>query len=196
MNKTAKLCSTGNCTCMQLLKTRLVKKIPAFTNSEFLLLLFKRARHWILSWTRWLQPVPSNIISLRCILILFSHLCLDLPSGLIPSAITAKMLYVPDFSSMHVICLYCFTHLERIFGEVFTLWRSSLGSWLYLSPTSLLSTPSFGVFSIGWDQVSHSYRAQFCILSRVWVTTDGVWIGDSIYWPLTDRNYKWLWRRH
>jgi hypothetical protein len=28
------------------------------------------------------------------------------------------------------------------------------------------------------------------ILSRVWVTTDGVWIGNLIYWTLTDRNYK------
>jgi hypothetical protein len=27
------------------------------------------------------------------------------------------------------------------------------------------------------------------ILSHVWVTIDGVWIGDSIYWPLIDSNY-------
>jgi hypothetical protein len=27
-------------------------------------------------------------------------------------------------------------------------------------------------------------------LSRVWVTIDGVWISDWIYWPLTDCNYK------
>jgi hypothetical protein len=26
---------------------------------------------------------------------------------------------------------------------------------------------------------------QYTILSRDWVTLDGVWIGDSIYWPLT-----------
>jgi hypothetical protein len=35
-----------------------------------------------------------------------------------------------------------------------------------------------------------SASLQSYILSRVWVTTDGVWIGDSIYWPLTDHNYK------
>jgi hypothetical protein len=28
------------------------------------------------------------------------------------------------------------------------------------------------------------------ILSRVWVTIHGVWIGNWIYWTLTDRNYK------
>jgi hypothetical protein len=30
----------------------------------------------------------------------------------------------------------------------------------------------------------------FNILSRVWVTIDGVWIGNWIYWSLTVRNYK------
>jgi hypothetical protein len=29
-----------------------------------------------------------------------------------------------------------------------------------------------------------------CILSRLLVTIDGVWIGEWIYWPLTGRNYK------
>jgi hypothetical protein len=32
------------------------------------------------------------------------------------------------------------------------------------------------------------------VLSGVWVTIDGIWIGDSIYWPLIHkiRNYKQL----
>jgi hypothetical protein len=30
------------------------------------------------------------------------------------------------------------------------------------------------------------------VLSGVWMTIEGTWIGDSIYWPLiyTTRNYK------
>jgi hypothetical protein len=28
------------------------------------------------------------------------------------------------------------------------------------------------------------------VLSHVWVTIYGVWIGNWIYWPLTSRNYK------
>jgi hypothetical protein len=27
------------------------------------------------------------------------------------------------------------------------------------------------------------------ILSRVWVTTDGVWVGNSVYWTITEHNY-------
>jgi hypothetical protein len=30
------------------------------------------------------------------------------------------------------------------------------------------------------------------LLSRVLVTTDGVWIGNRIYWQVTGRKYKWL----
>jgi hypothetical protein len=29
------------------------------------------------------------------------------------------------------------------------------------------------------------------LLSRVVLATDGVWIGEWIYWPLTGRNYKY-----
>jgi hypothetical protein len=31
---------------------------------------------------------------------------------------------------------------------------------------------------------------QYSILSHVWVTVDGVWIGNWIYWTLTDHNYQ------
>jgi hypothetical protein len=37
------------------------------------------------------------------------------------------------------------------------------------------------------EEVSRKFRI---ILSRLWVTIDGVWIGNWIYWTLTDRNYK------
>jgi hypothetical protein len=32
------------------------------------------------------------------------------------------------------------------------------------------------------------------VLSLVWVTRNGVWIGNWIYWKLTDRNYNLLQR--
>jgi hypothetical protein len=35
-----------------------------------------------------------------------------------------------------------------------------------------------------------------CLLSRVWVTTDGVWIGNWIYWSISDRNYSAIANTH
>jgi hypothetical protein len=32
----------------------------------------------------------------------------------------------------------------------------------------------------------------FYILSRIWVTTTRVWIGEQTHWPLTGRNHKQL----
>jgi hypothetical protein len=37
---------------------------------------------------------------------------------------------------------------------------------------------------------SENPAAYHDILSRAWVTTDGVWLGNWIYWTLTDRNYQ------
>jgi hypothetical protein len=37
--------------------------------------------HKFLFWTRWIQLTPSYPLSRRCITLLFSHLCLGLPSG-------------------------------------------------------------------------------------------------------------------
>jgi hypothetical protein len=34
------------------------------------------------------------------------------------------------------------------------------------------------------------------ICSRDWVTIDGVWIGNRIYWTLAERNYKYLRQSH
>jgi hypothetical protein len=47
------------------------------------------------------HTTPSYLIS---ILILSSHLCLGLPSGLFPSGFPTKTLYALLFSSMHAIC--------------------------------------------------------------------------------------------
>ena len=46
---------------------------------------FTSARYLSLSWASLNQSIPSHPTSWRSILILFSHLCLGLPSGLFPS---------------------------------------------------------------------------------------------------------------
>jgi hypothetical protein len=48
--------------------------------------VFKKPHHWTLSWASWIQFGPSIPIYLTFISMLYSHLHLGLPSGLLPSA--------------------------------------------------------------------------------------------------------------
>jgi hypothetical protein len=62
--------------------TQLVKKFPAFYGTRRFVTVFRKVRHWSLSWDRWVQSKPFHIIFLRLFLILSSRLRLGLPSGL------------------------------------------------------------------------------------------------------------------
>jgi hypothetical protein len=65
---------------------QLVKKIPAFYTNRRFITPITRARHLSLSWARSVQsmpPPPPHPTSWRYILMLFSHLRLCLPSGVL-----------------------------------------------------------------------------------------------------------------
>ena len=64
---------------------QLVKKFPAFYGTRVFITAFTSARHLSLSWASSIQSIPPHSTSWRSILILSSHLCLGLPSGLLPS---------------------------------------------------------------------------------------------------------------
>ena len=63
---------------------QLVKKFPAFYGTRRFITTFTSARQLSLSSARSIQSIPAHPTSWRSILILSSHLRLDLPSGLFP----------------------------------------------------------------------------------------------------------------
>jgi hypothetical protein len=118
------------------------QELPAFYGTRRFITMFTRAFHWSLSWARSTQLTPSHPISLRYILILFTHLHLGLPSGLFPSEFPTNILYTS--SSPH--SCYIPAHLILfdliiliMLGEV---WSSSLCSFLRPPITSSLFGPN------------------------------------------------------
>jgi hypothetical protein len=82
-----------------------------------------------------INPVHNTLfyLSLRSILILFSHLCLGLPSGLFPSGFPTNILYA-FFFSLHACYMSRPSQppwlYHSILGGKYKLWSSSLCSFL------------------------------------------------------------------
>jgi hypothetical protein len=59
---------------------QLLTNFPAVYGTQRFITVFTRVSHWSLSWTRSIQSTPPHRISLKSILILFSHLYIVFPS--------------------------------------------------------------------------------------------------------------------
>jgi len=85
-------------------------------------------------------PYPPHSTSWRSTLILSSHLCRGLPSGLFPSGFPTRTLYAPLFSPKRATCpahLILFDFITRILvGEQYRSLNSSLCSFLHSPVTS------------------------------------------------------------
>ena len=64
---------------------QLVKKFPAFHGTRRFITAFTSVRHLSLSWASPIQSIYPHPTSWRSILILYTHLRLGLPNGLLPS---------------------------------------------------------------------------------------------------------------
>jgi len=72
---------------------QLVKKFPAFHGTRRFITALTSVRHLSLSWANPIQSIYPHSTSWRSILILFTHLRLGLPSGLLPSGFPTNTLY-------------------------------------------------------------------------------------------------------
>jgi len=83
---------------------QLVKKFPAFPRTRRFITALTSVRHLSLSWASPIQSICTHPTFWESIIILSTHLRLDLPSGLFPSGFPSKTLYTPHSSPIRVSC--------------------------------------------------------------------------------------------
>ena len=116
-----------------------VAKFPAFYGTRRFITAVTSARHVPLSWAGSIQSALPHPTSWRSILILSSHLRLDLPSGLFlqvyPPKPCVRLSPIRATCPAHLILLNVIT--RTIFGEQYRSLSSSLCSFLH-SPVTLV----------------------------------------------------------
>jgi len=84
--------------------TQLVKIFPAFHGTHRFITVFITTHHWSLPWAKCSQSTPSHPISVRSIIILSSHIRLNLLSGLFPSRFPTKnSVCIPQYSQQTTV---------------------------------------------------------------------------------------------
>jgi hypothetical protein len=117
------------------------------------------------------NPVHTTQIPVRSTLILFTHLCVGLPSGLFPSGFPTNNLYMLLFSPIRATCLAHLILLDLIILIILGKSHSSSlccfpyppVTWCFLGLNILIGTGFSNTLSVCpslniRDKVSHSYR--------------------------------------
>ena len=116
--------------------------------------------------------LPMLIYSWRSTLILSSHLCVGLPSVLLPSGLPTKILYALLLSPIHASCRTHFILLDMItriiFGEEHRSLSSSLCILLHSSVTFSLLGPNILFSTLSSDSLSLCSSKFECFQKLSW----------------------------
>ena len=126
----------------KLIALQLVKKFPAFHGTRRFIPALTSIRHLSLSWASPIQSIYAHPTSWRSILILSTHLCLGLSSGLLPSGFPTKTLYTPFSSPIRATCPAHLILLDFINCTILGEGYKSFGSSYAISSTPPLPHPS------------------------------------------------------
>ena len=87
----------------KLIVARLFKKFPTFYATQIFSTVLNNSCSPVkcqvqlsLSWTRWVKSIPAHTVPLRQVLIIFSHQCLDFPSGLFQVFLSELCRHLPS----------------------------------------------------------------------------------------------------
>ena len=141
-------------------------KFPAFYGTQRFITTYTSARHLSPSCARSIQSIPPHPTSWRYILILPSHLCLGLPSGLFPLGFPTQTHYTPLLSPIraawpsHLVLLDFIT--RKLFGEQYRSLSSSLCSLLHSPVTSSLLAPNILLNTVPIQKTTCTKRSATC----------------------------------
>ena len=145
----------------KLIDLQLVKKFPAFQGTRRFITALTSVRHLSLSWVSPIQSIYPHPTSWRSILILYNHLRLYLPSGILPSGFPSKTLYTPSphpyAPHSQPISLFSILSILSVLGEEYKSFSSSLCNLLHFSVTSSLLGP----------KATNAYSPKMLLITRV-----------------------------
>ena len=125
---------------------QLVKKFPVFHGTRRFITALTSVHHPSLSWSSPIQSIYPHPTSWRSILILSTHLRLDLPSGLFSCGFPTKNLYTPLSSTIRATCpahLILLDFITRTISDGdYKSFSSSLCNLLHSPVTSSLLGPN------------------------------------------------------
>jgi len=160
---------------------QLVKKFPAFHGTRSFITALTSVRHLSLSWASPIQSIYPDPTSWRSILI-FTHLCLGLASGLFPFGFLTKTLYTPLSSPIRATCPAHLITIQVLPGEL--LFKEGLGSFPSLDLRPYTHTRT----------LIHTQRHSWAARLQVEMQGKGIWF--RVFLPSLISKFQNFFTRH